>query len=328
MKKIILVLIIIVTASLRAEKNNQAVDFDSLSKKYEVLNNQEIELAGKITWIQLIKAPKGFLVAMDLSDNLSKKKVRIIAVLKDKNGMPEFINCKVNDLYTAKGTFKLNPNVKDVLGVISIPNFIPVVCQKSLVEISRKDLVKSAPEYIKNVIPLYSQSLEISVSKNWNPQKPNSQTKIFSQEFLPKNEKIETWNQLLTIAAAKGLSAQIPLDEIYTGEMNAIKKICPGGVRSEKVQIPKVSGFDTLGAIMTCDQHPQVKSKNEAALYIFVKGKNDIYIVKKSFREELNDKSLDRLSRNNYTKKAPELLSLRLCKNKGQNPVCMEDSPN
>jgi hypothetical protein len=333
MKKIIIIvsLLILESSFSYAEQKAPLVDFNSLSQKSETFNNMEIQLLGKVSHIQVFKAPKGFLVAMDLLDLKSNKAVRITSVLKEKNGAPDSINCNENDSFTAKGIFRLNSHVKGFLGVISLPSFMSITCKSSSAtkhEVKFSEVESLAKgEFITNKITIFSQSLKIEIPKNWKLDNPTLQGKYFLYEYLPKNEKIESWNQLLTISSGKDLAKEITLENMYSGEVNKIRKACPNSLINEKVEMPKISGFQTIGAIIGCGMLPQIKDKNEVALYAFIKGKSDIYIIKKSFREDLKDKALKRLSHDNYKKKAPEIFSIKLCKNNGQVPTCLEDSP-
>ena len=97
---------------------------------------------------------------------------------------------------------------------------------------------------------------------------------------------------------AKTLSAE----QAYKLEADSIAKACPKDFLNKVIPNKNPQGYDSISAIMGCSKHPQIKDRNEIGFYTFLKGKSEIYMLKKSFREALADNNSPKLDEKHVTK--------------------------
>lgn len=166
---------------------------------------------------------------------------------------------------------------------------------------------------------MFAQKLEVPMSSEFKLGWQSPAGPSLTMEFIPKNEKVETWTQMISVMGIQGLAAKKSADEAYAIEAASIQKACPNNFVDQKISYRSPQGYPTASGIIGCSKHPQIKNKNEVAFYLFIKGKADFYIIKKAFREDLSAPKLDKLS---YQALAKEVLSVKICKNNGQSPVC------
>lgn len=169
-------------------------------------------------------------------------------------------------------------------------------------------------------IPLYSQKISIAIGADLKAAYQGPPGNVFILEFVPKDETVNAWTKMLAINAFKGLSERISLTKAYELEAESVRRACPENFVSEKLDYKLPQNFESLSVIMGCKSSPMLPpNTSEMGAYIFVKGKNDHYFIKKSYRG-----SADKIALNSESVKvlAPEIFSLKMCKNDGQSPVC------
>ena len=109
---------------------------------------------------------------------------------------------------------------------------------------------------------------------------------------------------------AKTLSAE----QAYKLEADSIAKACPKDFLNKVIPNKNPQGYDSISAIMGCSKHPQIKDRNEIGFYTFLKGKSEIYMLKKSFREALADNNspkLDESTSQNFSSGSSKLKDLQ-----------------
>ena len=182
-------------------------------------------------------------------------------------------------------------------------------------------------QFLKATIPLFSQKLGINVPSNWKIASQQKSSNIFLLEFIPPQEELANWTEMLTVEAFKGMASQQSVQSAYQMEANSVVSSCPKESINYVVENSNTQGYDSISAIVGCSKHPFIKGRNEVAFYTFIKGKADIYMIKKSFRELLEKNTAPLLDKNSYKKLANEVLSVTVCKNDGQGPACIPEAP-
>lgn len=178
---------------------------------------------------------------------------------------------------------------------------------------------------VKSTVPIFNQKLEFSYSTDYKIGFQQTQAGVFMMELIPKKDSVENWTEMLTVSGYKDLaSAQTP-DSAMKLESDSIKAACPKDFVFEKIDYKHSQNYPVALAIVGCSKHPTLAGKSELALQLVIKGKKDIYMLKKAFHQATNAK--DSLSKANYKARADELLNVQVCKNDGQSPICKAD-PN
>jgi len=180
--------------------------------------------------------------------------------------------------------------------------------------------VANAQSTQQAVIPIFSQKISVNLPSNFKPafEKPTKASYLL--EFVPKNESVKNWSKMITVSGFKGLASRISLEKSFQFEAASIKRACPNDFLNKVITVPFKQKYETLGVIMGCNKSPALpKNTAEHGVYLFIKGKKDIYMIKKSFRNKVEKIGLNSKS---FEKLAPALSSIKVCKNDGQSPKC------
>lgn len=183
-----------------------------------------------------------------------------------------------------------------------------------------------AQETMAITIPIFSQKVSFDIEKSWKPgwQSPKNPGS-YTMELIPGNETVQSWTKMVTVSGFKDFAKKFSIEEAYKLEADSVAKACPKEFVNKMIPVKNPQGYESVSAIIGCSKHPQLKDRNEVGFYTFVKGKSDVYMLKKSFHEDLTNKKSAKLDEGNYKTFAPEVLSLKICKNDGQSPSCVAD---
>jgi hypothetical protein len=133
---------------------------------------------------------------------------------------------------------------------------------------------------------------------------------------------------MLSVEGYRGLAATQTAADAARIEIDSVSKACPATAIRTPLTISNPQGYQSFVAIAGCGKHPEIKDRNEVALYNFIKGRTDMYMIKKSFRELIGDTKSPHLDADNYKELAGEILAVQLCQNDGQGPNCTPEGPN
>lgn len=195
--------------------------------------------------------------------------------------------------------------------------------QRLFIVISVLITLSSYAETANMTLPIFSQKLELSFPKGFKAGAQNQQGNVFMIEFVPKDEAVENWSQMLTVGGYQNLAANHSAESAQKLEAGSIQVACPKEFVFEKIPYTHPQGYNSSLAIVGCSKHPAMPTKSELALQLVIQGKKDIYQVKKSFRAPVGSKST--LSKTNYKTLAAEVLNTKVCKNDGPGPACQPD---
>lgn len=169
---------------------------------------------------------------------------------------------------------------------------------------------------VLNTIPIFSQKLGVQIPPGWKPTTQQNSS-VYLMEFIPSKEKIEAWTQLIAITGIKDGAAQYTPQKAYEAEMSSVKVACPQDFVSTEISKQNYQGYESYQAIMGCKKGKFPQS--ELAFYLLVKGKKDLYMLKKSFKNK-------DLNQQNYKTLAPEILTVKICKNDKAGPTCIVEN--
>jgi hypothetical protein len=184
-----------------------------------------------------------------------------------------------------------------------------------------------ADTLVDATIPIFGQKIGFKHPQGWKPatQQPNSD--VFLLELIPATEDINNWTQMLSVEGYRGMAARQTAAAAAGVELDSVSKACPATAVRTPLNLSNPQGYQSFVVIAGCGKHPEIKDRNEVALYNFIKGRTEIYMIKKSFREPLGDPKALHLGAGNYKELAGEVLAVQLCKNDGQGPNCTPEGP-
>lgn len=152
----------------------------------------------------------------------------------------------------------------------------------------------AAPEqnYAIAEVPIFSQKLRFKVPTDWQHVQSNQNGNTYLIEFIPKDEKIESWTNLFSVHGFQDFDPEATPKDVADSVFRGLIKLCPETAIYTKVGERVLNGQDAFLAIIGCAEMPDDHSTNlkkgmsEISYYVFIKGKKDLYFAQKSIRGE------------------------------------------
>ncbi len=152
-------------------------------------------------------------------------------------------------------------------------------------------------KFFESAIKLYSQTLVFFQPIDWpiNPIYRSQKGSHFIAEFVPENQTVKNWTDMLTVQAFEGL---IKKQNFTSGAMvnllaKDISKHAPKEFYFKVLFNKKVKGYNTIIVLMGLKQIPPENKKGELGLFLVVEGNSDIYLIHRSWRRSpYNDQAL------------------------------------
>ena len=123
---------------------------------------------------------------------------------------------------------------------------------------------------------------------------------------------------MVTILGIQGGASRMGPKDAYNAEAPSMQRACPKDFFSTEVKLKPKHKYETHNVIMGCKKHPMIKGIKEVSVYSFIKGKSELYMIKKSFRLKQDKK----MTATQYLAKAREVSSLQFCKKESVTPKC------
>jgi hypothetical protein len=180
--------------------------------------------------------------------------------------------------------------------------------------------VTGIPEGVKSakaIIPIYSQKLAFRIPTTWKSAFQDQKPSMFMMEFTPKNESIDSWQNLLTIQGYENLSGRVTPERFLTDTGNRFKAICTNDFVFDNLGATTVDGFKAHRAILGCSKVPG-QNFSEVAYWLVIQGYKDIYVVQKAVRST----SGNQLNSSNVDSFIADIGPIELCKAGGQQYEC------
>lgn len=139
-------------------------------------------------------------------------------------------------------------------------------------------------------LPVFAQLVQTKIPSSWNVQKPFFEKRNpnghYIIEFAKNDEK-----DLLTIQGFKNAALRPNMKaknlEIFLSRK--IRAISPQNFLYQSISQTNIQGYDAVISFIGCAKLPKKvghvdKNKGEIGVYLFLKGKQDMYIVHRSWR--------------------------------------------
>lgn len=194
--------------------------------------------------------------------------------------------------------------------------------------------VNKIPEDIKSikaVIPIFSQKVSFELPIGWKPAFQDHKSDFYMIEFIPKNESIENWSNLILVQGIKNLSDKITPEKYLDNLSIRFKSICGDRMIYNKIGNLSIDGYHAFSAILGCSEMPMSnetginQGQSEIGYYISIQGKKDIYLIHKSMRGKSFNLKQSPLTKQNYKDYISNLLPIELCMKGGSQGECVKD---
>jgi hypothetical protein len=143
-------------------------------------------------------------------------------------------------------------------------------------------------------IPIFSQLVVFKVPKGWKPAHETKEAGHYLLEHIPADQTVQNWREMITVQGFQGLATRANAHP--RGLINllgtSIQSKCKENFIGQSYGDGKLDGADVSIALFGCgklsqDQPGGLKAgESEVALYVALKGTNDMYVIHKSVRGE------------------------------------------
>lgn len=159
-------------------------------------------------------------------------------------------------------------------------------------------LAEEAKEKMVSIqLPIFAQLVQTKIPMEWNVKKP------FFEKLNPNGHYIvefakKSKNNLLTIQGFKdaALRPNIRAKNMELFLSRQIKSLAPENFLYQNIAQTRIQGYDAVISLIGCSRLPKKvgdvdKDSAELGVYLFLKGKQDMYIVHRSWRTKAFDKT-------------------------------------
>lgn len=141
-------------------------------------------------------------------------------------------------------------------------------------------------------VPIFSQVVVFSVPNGWKAAHESKGADHYLLEHIPSDQTVQSWRDMITVQGFQGLAAKPNANPRSLLNLLAghIKVQCKSDFVGQSIGEGKLDGAEVSIALLGCgqlarDQPGGLKAgEGEAALYVALKGSNDMYVIHKSFR--------------------------------------------
>ncbi|MGS0674880.1 hypothetical protein [Shewanella sp. 125m-1] len=146
-------------------------------------------------------------------------------------------------------------------------------------------------------LAIFSQTFNFSLPLDWKLAYSNQQETMFSAEFVPASQALQTWSSMLCVQGFKGIAEDVSPQKFLETMAEVYFDSCQGETVFETLQSEPLNGHEAASAIIGCTKMPnshiksvagiaydEVQTLGEIGHYTAIRGKLDLYLIHKSIR--------------------------------------------
>ncbi|MGS0682099.1 hypothetical protein ACVBIL_13135 [Shewanella sp. 125m-7] len=174
-------------------------------------------------------------------------------------------------------------------------------------------------------LAIFSQTFNFSLPLDWKLAFTNQQDDMFSAEFVPASQTLQTWSSMLCVQGFKGLTEDISPQAFLQTMAEVYFESCQGESVFEALASEPLNDHQTASAIIGCTNMPnshinsvqgiaygKVLTQGEIGHYTAVRGEQDLYLIHKSIRGEVFTKENPPIKAQNYQEFLSTIMPLSL----------------
>ncbi|MDD8058968.1 MULTISPECIES: hypothetical protein [Shewanella] len=132
-------------------------------------------------------------------------------------------------------------------------------------------------------------------------------------EFIPANETLNNWSNLVCMQGFEGLAEDVDPAEFLDSMANTYQEHCQGEVIYQQLGSLKVEGLEAVHGLLGCTSMPNIHNtsaiastsyitspRGEMGYFTVISDDNDIYLVHKSIRTAVFSAESAPINQNNY----------------------------
>ena len=186
--------------------------------------------------------------------------------------------------------------------------------------------VAQAPQPVTTSTPLFSQVVVFTLPAGWKAAHKSESPNGYLIEFIPQGQDIKAWKDLVTLQAYRGLGRKPEASpKNFLGMVaSRMEKACPGKAVAQSLGDGKVDGFDAHVAVLGCGS---IGGKSEIAVYLAIRGSDDLYMIHRAFRGEPFDRAKPPLDADQARQAIAALRPVKICERSEPQAQCWQRKP-
>ncbi|MCL1146784.1 hypothetical protein L2747_12320 [Shewanella marinintestina] len=190
---------------------------------------------------------------------------------------------------------------------------------------AKNSLPKSSANKQLQQLVIFGQTFNFNLPVDWKLAYSEQQETMYSAEFVPMGQELQTWSSMVCVQGFKGVAEDIEPQEFLETMANVYLESCQGEMVFEDLPSEPLGGHETASAIIGCTQMPNTHIKSikgvayssatslgEIGHYTVVKGKADLYLIHKSIRGNTFNKANPPVKAHNYQEFLSSIMPLSL----------------
>ncbi|NKB62549.1 MAG: hypothetical protein GKR95_10665 [Gammaproteobacteria bacterium] len=176
------------------------------------------------------------------------------------------------------------------------------------------------------VTPIYDQKVSLHIPSTWKQGFEDLKADHYMIEFIPQNETIKKWENMISVQGFKGIAAKSTPEKFLNRLASRFQNLCGKNLVYLKGGSGQISGFASSAAIIGCSNVEEdhstglKKGQGELGMYYAIRGMNDLYLVHKAIRGDSANVSLNGENVGDFI---TPILPIKLCKKGGPRTECL-----
>ncbi|MBM7072738.1 hypothetical protein JQC92_11960 [Shewanella sp. 202IG2-18] len=160
---------------------------------------------------------------------------------------------------------------------------------------------------------IFSLPLEVNVPSNWKQIRQDQLSNMYSAEFLPENETMNQWTQLICVQGFNNVSDSMSPETFLESFSLTYNEHCQGDIIFEPLGDIEVKGYKGTHGLLGCTKMPNThtiqigerhsfvtKPQGEMGYYTVLMADNKLILFHKSIRNKVFSPNHPPFSRENY----------------------------
>ena len=189
---------------------------------------------------------------------------------------------------------------------------------------SNFEKIDKIPDNMKSVmvvIPIYSQKIAFRLPTSWKPAFQDKKPNFYIIEFTPKNENINSWQEMLTVQGFQNLAGRVTPHKFISDLAMRFKAVCGSDAIFESIGEKSIDGYQSYSAILGCAKVPN-QNLSEIGYYIAIQGEKDLYLIQKANRKAALSSNKSFHGQANASSFMENFMPIELCKKGGAQGEC------
>ncbi|MCL1079231.1 hypothetical protein D5R81_15020 [Parashewanella spongiae] len=162
-------------------------------------------------------------------------------------------------------------------------------------------------------LDIFSQPVSFNIPQNWKQTREDQLADMYSAEFIPNNEKMSQWSELICIQGFKNISDDLTSETFLESLASTYKEHCNGEVVFESLGDIKVNNYSGSHGLIGCTRMPNIhtisigrpqqfvsKPQGEMGYYTALTRDSQVILLHKSMRGKVFSPNLPPLTKDNY----------------------------